>query len=202
VTALRSAGALVLFLAILAAIFVPPSHAFDVTVSRWLQRPGPALDIPAVLFVFLFNAEILIPAVALAGFVLWPRDHEGSTALWGLAVGLLATSVIAVGLKRFIPHPGPPVAFHWPPLHVGIDLRQPSGFPSGHTMRATYVAVSALRRVPLLAAAVVLAMMTALVYLGYHWPTEVLGGLCLGWACAEGARLLGDGLVGRSRRGS
>jgi membrane-associated phospholipid phosphatase len=55
-------------------------------------------------------------------------------------------------------------------------------------MRMTFFAANALRRVPAAAGALVFAVMAALVYLGDHWTSDVLGGLCLGWACAELAR--------------
>ncbi len=62
------------------------------------------------------------------------------------------------------------------------------GFPSGHTMRTTFLAGTALRRTPVLAVGTVAVMMASLVYLKLHWTSEVLGGLCLGWACVETAR--------------
>jgi membrane-associated phospholipid phosphatase len=188
----QPAVAFLLSVAVLAATFAAPSHTLDVTATRWLQRAAPIPDIPASLLVFLGNAEVLIPAVAAAGLVLWSRDRARATMLWGLAAGLVATSLIAVILKRFIPHPGPPAEFKRPSVFqtgVGVVVSG-FGFPSGHTMRMTYVALCALRRTPPVAATAVLAMMTALVYLGRHWTTEVLGGLCLGWAYVEAAQRL------------
>jgi membrane-associated phospholipid phosphatase len=138
--------------------------------------------------VFCGDAEVVIPAVALVGLLLWrgalPRAR---TALW-LAVGLTVTSLIALVLKFVLPHPGPPQEFQRVVQRVGLGVQQPYSFPSGHTTRVTFFTIAALGRAPLAGAALVVAMIVALVYLGDHWTSDVLGGLCLGWACAEAAR--------------
>src|SRR5690349_786214 len=87
--------ALVASLAITAGTFGLPSHPLDVAVTRWLQRAAPAPDRPAALFVFLGDAEVLIPAAAAVGLLLWPRDRTAAGSAWALAVGLLATSTMA-----------------------------------------------------------------------------------------------------------
>jgi membrane-associated phospholipid phosphatase len=182
--------ALVTSLAIAAGTFGLPSHPLDVTVTRWLQRAAPAPDRPAALFVFLGDAEVLIPAAAAAGLLLWPRDRTAAGSAWALAVGLLATSTMAFLMKQIVPHPGPPPEFQRHVVRPGIGFPEPYSFPSGHTMRTVYLTVDLLRRAPALGGTLVAAMMTALVYLGDHWTTDVMGGLCLGWACAEAGRLL------------
>jgi membrane-associated phospholipid phosphatase len=106
---------------------------------------------------------------------------------------MVVTSFIALALKFSFPHPGPPPEFQRPVRFGGLGVQQPYSFPSGHTMRATFLAAAVLRQAPAVAGAVILAMMTALVYLGDHWTSDVVGGLCLGWACAEAARLLRSG---------
>ncbi|HEV2283661.1 MAG TPA: phosphatase PAP2 family protein [bacterium] len=184
----RLVVALILFVAVAAGTFVLPGHRWDVAVTMWLQRAAPAPDLPSAILVFCGDAEVSIPAVALVGLLLWrgalPRAR---TALW-LAAGMIVTSFIALALKFVVPHPGPPPEFQRVIQRVGLGLQQPYSFPSGHTMRATFFTIAALGRAPLAGAALVVAMMAALVYLGDHWTSDVLGGLCLGWACAEAAR--------------
>lgn len=184
-SSVRAAIALLVFLLITVFGLVTDTQHRDSTVTVWLQRAAPAPDAPASVFVFLGNAEVLIPVTVLAGFalLLWNRSL-GVTALQ-LAAGLAVVSLLAFMLKHVIPHPGPPPSLQRHIARFGISAATPFSLPSGHTMRATCIAGTVLRRYPVLAGALVLCMMAALVYLGDHWTTDVLAGLCLGWACVE-----------------
>ena len=94
-----------------------------------------------------------------------------------------------------------------PLLKVAFERPRPEGdalvavsstaFPSGHTTTATTIATALAViawptrwRWPVVAAAVVfsLAMGVSRVYLGVHWPSDVLGGLALGFTIAMGVR--------------
>ena len=188
-TATRLPTALLLFLAVAAGTFVLPSHRWDVAVTTWLQHAAPpALDRPAATFVFLGDAEVSIPAAALAALLLWRRAPGRARAGLWLAAGMTAASLVALALKFMLPHPGPPPEFQRVLQRVGLVVQQPFSFPSGHTTRVTFFAIATLRRAPLAGAALVIAMMAALVYLGDHWTSDVVGGLCLCCACAEAAR--------------
>ena len=87
-----------------------------------------------------------------------------------------------------------PIGQIGPTIHV-----TPYGYPSGHTMRTTLLAGTLLRKRPVIAAGLVAAMMASLVYLGDHWTSEVLGGLCLGWVCVECTRAVWQRVGGRPR---
>lgn len=180
--------ALALCAVVTAIAVLPPTHRWDTAITAWLQRAAPAPDLPATTLVFLGDAEVMIPAVLLAGLLTGRRDPTRTgRALW-LAAGLAGASVIAFGLKYLIPHPGPPPEFQRAVLRLGVSVPQPFSFPSGHTMRTAFFAFTALRWAPVAAGALVAAMMAALVYLGDHWTSDVLGGFCLAWACSELAR--------------
>ncbi|HLW46973.1 MAG TPA: phosphatase PAP2 family protein [bacterium] len=202
VNSARLGAALVLCVVVAAATFLLPSHGWDVAVTRWLQhQAAPTADQPAAVFVFLDDAEVLIPAVAFVGLLLWwRRDRVRSAGALRLAIGLAAVSTIAFALKFMVPHPGPPPDLQRTVARYGIGVAQPFSFPSGHTMRITFFATSVLRRAPAAAGALVVAMMAALVYLGEHWTSDVLGGLGLGWACAEIAARV-RGRAGRTGSG-
>ncbi len=205
---MRAAIAVLLFLFVAAIASSTGAHQWDQAITAWLQHAAPAPDWPASIFVFLGDAEVLVTATVLAGLVLLSRDRPRGIAALRFAAGLAVVSILAVLLKYLIPHPGPPLSRQRHILRFGIPaltrFSLPSGhtmratfialtrfsLPSGHTMRATFIAGTALRRHAVSAGAVVLCMMAALVYLGDHWTTDVLAGLCLGWACVEVARRL------------
>ena len=185
---MRTAFAVLLFL--LVAVFSSFSGAqhWDRTVTIWLQHAAPAPDLPASIFVFLGDAEVGIVAAALAGLVLLFRDRARGIAALQFAAALAVVGLLALLLKHVIPHPGPPESLQRHIARFGINVTSQFSLPSGHTMRTTFIAGTVLRRHPALAITLVFCMMAALVYLGDHWTTDVLAGLCLGWACVEVAQ--------------
>jgi len=182
---LRFIIALGMFAVIAWAASLPITHGWDRIVTVWLQRVAPAPDVPASTLVFLGDAEIVILGVALGAFIYLRRNRRRLAAGLWLAVGLGGASLLAVLLKHLIIHPGPPPELQRSVLRFGLYVRTPYSFPSGHTIRTTMLARILLRRAPLVAGTLVVGMMAALIYLGDHWLSDVLGGLCLGWACTE-----------------
>jgi membrane-associated phospholipid phosphatase len=197
----RLGGALVAFAALVFAL--PTAHGWDERFTIWLQRAAPSPDGPASTLVRLGDAEVLIPVVALVGgLVLIRNRRSGVVTLW-LAARLVIASLVVVALQHLIVHPGPPESLHRPADIPGLDVitmshilplgrtvltmvpATPYSFPSGHAIRFTLLAGAVFRTVPWAAGMLVVGMMAALVYHGDHWLSDVLGGLCLGWALSE-----------------
>lgn len=104
---------------------------------------------------------------------------------WKLLVALLATTVVELVLKFVLPQmPVPQEVGRVPdPSLIGFDTPYP--YPSGHMLRAVLLlgAVYLLWPNPLARVGVVLILACsalARVYLGTHWPSDVLGGALLG----------------------
>ena len=145
------------------------------TLTRPIQERG---------LVFLRDPAI-VPGFAAAGLLLLLlRDkRHGRTFVW-LAAGVIGITLVTVIIYHAILRYHVILRFEMRFLKM-VWLYAPYGFPSGHMVRTTLLAGIGFRRVPALAVAIVAGMGGSLVYLGFHWMSEVLGGVCIGWACVE-----------------
>jgi undecaprenyl-diphosphatase len=140
---------------------------------------------------------ITIVTIAATGFLLLRRRWG---TFWLVLASIAGGSALSTTMKRLFDRPRPDLSLHL------ADVTSLS-FPSGHSMLSavTYLTLGTLlakttsdRRVKTYflctAALLVIIIGTTRVYLGVHFPTDVLGGWCAGvsWAliCSLLARWL------------
>jgi undecaprenyl-diphosphatase len=145
---------------------------------------SPLLDELARVSHLLGTRAFCIALVLSAAFLHRARGERREAVAW-IGIGLTTVTVIEV-LKALVLRPRPEL---WPRL----VLQGGSSFPSGHAIASAaffpLLAWLAARRHPrLLPAALALAVALSLfvglgrLYLGLHWPTDVLAGWMLGAA--------------------
>lgn len=115
-----------------------------------------------------------------------PTRTAGMLALAAMVLGLLCTNMI---LKPLVARPRPWVDV--PGLFPLINEPDPNSFPSGHTCAAFAAALVFWRALPdtwsgtkTLALAMAVLMALSRLYVGVHYPTDVLAGALVGAACA------------------
>jgi undecaprenyl-diphosphatase len=164
----------------------------DTSVLLWIHRhASPALD-----SAFLFSNELgtvrFCAALVLTAIVWHLARGERREAIAWLAVGL-ATLVLPEVIKPAVGRPRPTL---WPRL---LSVSGPS-FPSGHAVAGaalypllSWVALRSRRRMGRMAygLGLVPAVFVGVgrMYLGVHWPTDVLAGWLVG-ALLSGAAIL------------
>ena len=141
--------------------------------------------------------SVVILAVALAADLLTRRRFPLAAVLVGASYAV--AGVLTDVLKRAFDRPRPSLVD--PAVHPLVAVPHSAAMPSGHasTAFAAAVAVGLVHprlRWPLLGLAALIAF--SRVWLGVHYPTDVLAGAALGAAIAAAAWLLVTAII-RSR---
>lgn len=146
-------------------------------VARWATQLG--------------GPTVTAVAAAVVGALLWKRGQRGS-AVWVLASTVVA-GVLILAAKLVVARPRPPA---WLSLVTETDPSFPSGHVTGAVVLYGMIAVLLLGRVlgragrvVVVGVAVVLVAATVVLrlYLGVHYPSDVLGSLLLGGAVLAGS---------------
>lgn len=165
------------------------TQAFDESVLRWMgAHHSKALDASMVEITALGTGTVVMMIVCISALFLALTRHRYSALL--LLVATFGGIVLNLILKLFFDRPRPHVIV-WGTNAVS------SSFPSGHAMSATivYSTVAYLasrlykhswqRWLTLFGAAVVIVLISvSRLYLGVHYPSDVLAGAIIGLAWA------------------
>lgn len=183
-------AAVAAFAALAGEMMEGETQAFDVAVLRWMERRHtPRLDAWALEVTSLGSGLVVAMTVGVASVFLWVTRHRYSVVLLWTAV--LGSGLVTRTMKAFFDRPRPDV-FPW--LTPYVDR---GSFPSGHatTSMVVYLTIAYLvarltddRRLRVftmgVAAVVILLIGASRLYLGVHYPSDVLGGYAVGFAWA------------------
>ena len=169
------------------------TRAFDLAVLRWMEAHGTRwLDTAALEATQLGSNLVLFMTVLISATVFWITGHRFSAVALVLAV--VGSMILNYALKLAFGRPRPDLLQTLEaPVSSGLS------FPSGHAMTTTvtYVTLAYLlgrlltrphaRAIAAgIAALVVLLVGVSRVYIGVHFPSDVLAGFAAGfvWATA------------------
>jgi undecaprenyl-diphosphatase len=185
------------------------THAFDQSILLFFRNPADLADpIGPWWFEQMMKditslgstAVLTLITIGALGYLLIERKyHAALFLLAAIGGGTLLSTMLKMGFDR----PRPDLVAH------GAQVYSAS-FPSGHALMSAvaYLTLGALlarvqprRRLKLyfLGVAIVLTLLIGIsrVYLGVHWPTDVLAGWCLGAAWALSCWLIAIWLQSR-----
>ena len=141
------------------------------------------LDPVVSFYTRLGDAGLLWIALSLAFLLFKPTRKAGALALCAMILGLIVTNLT---IKPLISRPRP--WLDWPIIPL-VTENDPNSFPSGHTCAAFAAAMIWVRTLPWGRDRVIVVVMAVLMglsrlYVGVHYPSDVLVGALIGSLCA------------------
>jgi undecaprenyl-diphosphatase len=165
------------------------TQPFDEVVLRWIHaHRSPILDAVMTEITPLGTGAVVLVIVGVASLFLWHTEHKHSARL---LLAATAGNILLNGALKVVYHRARPTLFAWQTTAIS------SSFPSGHAMSATVVYGTVAHLVmrlqkhlwaraltALAAILIILLVCFTRLYLGVHYPSDVLGGIIvgLGWA--------------------
>jgi undecaprenyl-diphosphatase len=180
-TVATAAAVLLLFLWFASEVYQGETLAFDNAVREWVHSfasPGMTQFALAATFMGSTGMVVTLGIVSLVGFLL-VRDRGAAVVLAIIVVG---EAILSIGLKDYYVRARPEPYF-------GYTAPTSFSFPSGHSFASfcLYLSLAWLitRRVStngiavaawIVAILIVLSVGLSRIYLGVHYPTDVIGG--------------------------
>lgn len=144
----------------------------------------PALDGVMRFITHLGDDGMIWIAIALILLIVRRTRRAGLACAVSMIFNLLATNVV---LKNIIQRIRPYEVIN--ALNILIEVQHDFSFPSGHTACSFAAAWAMWRTMPrgYSVPALILAALISFsrLYVGVHYPTDILGGLIVGVLCAE-----------------
>jgi undecaprenyl-diphosphatase len=165
------------------------TQGFDDAVMHWMAaHQVKGVQTAMLEITSLGTGTVVGMIVFIAGMFLWLNQHKHSAILLFAATagGMVLDNLLKIGFNR----PRPQI-FKWGTYAVS------SSFPSGHAMSSVivygtvaYLAARLQRNVAsriltmVFAAFIIVAICSSRLYLGVHYPSDVLAGVVIGLAWA------------------
>lgn len=177
-------AAVLIFVEIAENVLNQDSHAFDVALSQLIYSWRSPIGNEIMTFISLLGADLALIGGSIVAIVLALKKHKHEAVLFVsvLAIGLLINNI----LKVFYQRPRPTID----PL---FDLSSTFSFPSGHAMNS-FIFYSLLayfvyhftknQKLSIIASLVAVLLIGLIgfsrVYLGVHYPSDVIAGYVAG----------------------